>query len=97
MKYSILAAAALAAVAQAHSTVWNILVNDVDQGVGNSASGYIRAPVNNSPVKDLTSKDLTCNNKNTAVAKTVSVSSGDKVRFLSSGFKQSTDSVIGYL
>jgi len=80
MKYSqFFASAAAVAVANAHTTLWNIYINDVDQGVGNSAAGYIRSPPNNSPVKDITSKDLTCNVNNVATAKTVSVAAGDKV------------------
>lgn len=83
MKYSqILLSAAFAALAHGHSTVFNLHVNGVDQGAGNSASGYIRAPPNNNPVKDITSKDMTCNVNNVAVAKTVSVAAGDKVRVL---------------
>jgi cellulase len=82
MKYSaILASATLATLAHSHATVWNLLVNGVDQGVEKGASGYIRTPVNNSPVKDLTSKDLTCNTNNVAVAKSVSVEAGDEVTF----------------
>jgi cellulase len=76
---AILAIATSAAVAQAHSTIFNVYVNDVDQGAGNSAAGYIRSPPNNNPVKDITSQDLTCNVNNAATAKTVSVAGGDKV------------------
>ncbi len=80
MKFSaLLASSALVAIASAHTTIWNIYVNDVNQGVGNTAGGYIRFPPNNSPVKDLTSKDLTCNVANVAAAKTVDVVAGDKV------------------
>jgi len=43
MKYSgYLAGAALAAVANAHTTIWNLYENGVDEGVGNVAGGYIR-------------------------------------------------------
>lgn len=80
MKYSqFLAGAAVASVASAHTTIYNIWVNDVDQGVGNSAAGYIRSPPNNSPLKDITSKDMTCNVNNVATAKTIDVAAGDKV------------------
>lgn len=75
------ALAALASLATAHSTVYNIYVNDVDQGLGNSAAGYIRTPPNNNPVKDITSSDMTCNVNNVATAKTVSVDAGDKITF----------------
>lgn len=77
-----LAAASMISTAAGHATVFNILVNDVDQGLGNSASGYIRSPPNNSPVVDVTSKDMTCNvNGGTAAAKFVEVSGGDKITF----------------
>lgn len=81
---SILALAAASAVqmVSGHATVFNILVNDVDQGLGNSASGYIRSPPNNSPIVDVTSKDMTCNvNGGKAAAKTIDVKAGDKITF----------------
>ncbi len=73
------ATSALVALANAHTTIWNIYVNGVNQGVGNSAAGYIRTPPNNNPVKDITSNNLTCNVNNVATAKTVSAAAGDKV------------------
>lgn len=76
---AILASSALVAITSAHTTIWNIYVNGVDQGVGNKAGGYIRFPPNNSPVKDLTSKDLTCNVANTPNTKTVTAAAGDKI------------------
>ncbi|KAL3427842.1 glycosyl hydrolase family 61 [Phlyctema vagabunda] len=76
-----IAAAILASVASAHTTVTNIYVNDVTQGAGNSAAGYIRSPPNNNPVKDITSAAMTCNVNNAATAKTVSVAAGDKITF----------------
>lgn len=80
MKLSALSAtSALVAIANAHSTVWNIYVNGVNQGVGNSAAGYIRTPPNNNPVKDITSNNLTCNVNNVATAKTVTAAAGDNV------------------
>jgi cellulase len=80
MKYSgYLAGAALAAVANAHTTIWNLYDDDVDQGVGNVAGGYIRYPPNNNPVKDITSSDMTCNVNNVANTKTVSVAAGSKL------------------
>ncbi|KAF4630977.1 hypothetical protein G7Y89_g7155 [Cudoniella acicularis] len=82
MRYStFLVVAALAFVANAHTTIWNIYVNDIDQGIGNSASGYIRSPPNNNPVKDITSSDMTCNVNNVATTKTVTVAAGDKITF----------------
>ncbi|KAF2500872.1 hypothetical protein BU16DRAFT_523610 [Lophium mytilinum] len=79
--FALLALAAAARLAQAHTTVYAIWVNDVDQGLGNSASGYIRSPPNNDPVKDVTSKDMTCNVNNAATTKTISVVGGDKITF----------------
>ncbi|KAH8601452.1 putative endo-beta-1,4-glucanase D [Bisporella sp. PMI_857] len=78
---SALVSAALASSVAAHATIWNIYVNDVDQGVGNSASGYIRSPPSNSPIKDITSTGLTCNVNNAATAKTITVAAGDKITF----------------
>lgn len=57
-------------------------IDDVDQGVGNTAGGYIRYPPNNNHVKDLTSSDLTCNVNNVAGDKTITVTAGSKVRLL---------------
>lgn len=81
MKYPgyIIGAAALAAVANAHTTIWNLYENGVDEGVGNVAGGYIRYPPNNNPVKDITSADMTCNVANTPNTKTVSVAAGSKL------------------
>ena len=81
MRYSgFLASAAVVAIANAHTTIYNAWVNDVDQGVGNSAAGYIRSPPNNNPVKDITSASMTCNVNNVATAKTIEVAAGAKVR-----------------
>lgn len=76
----LLALAATAKLASAHATVQAAWINDVDQGLGNSASGYIRSPPNNSPLVEVTSKDMTCNVNNAATAKTLKVKAGDKVR-----------------
>lgn len=70
---------AFAAAAAAHATIQAAWINGVDQGLGNSASGYIRSPPNNSPLVDVNSKDMTCNVNNVATAKTLSVKAGDKV------------------
>ncbi|KAF2091691.1 carbohydrate-binding module family 1 protein [Saccharata proteae CBS 121410] len=78
---ALLALAAAAKLAHAHTTVYAIWVNDVDQGLGNSDSGYIRSPPNNNPVKDVTSTDMTCNVNNVATAKTIEVEAGDKITF----------------
>jgi cellulase len=77
--FTLSATSALVAIANAHSTIWNIYVNGVNQGVGNSAAGYIRTPPNNNPVKDITSNNLTCNVNNAATAKTVTAAAGDNV------------------
>ncbi|PMD37789.1 carbohydrate-binding module family 1 protein [Hyaloscypha variabilis F] len=80
MKFSkYLVSSALVALSSAHTTVFNILVNDVDQGTGNTPGGYIRSPPNNNPVKDLTSDDLTCNVANTPATRTVTAAAGDKI------------------
>ncbi|KAE8155248.1 glycoside hydrolase [Aspergillus avenaceus] len=76
-----LALAAAAKLATAHTTVHAVWINDVDQGEGNSDSGYIRSPPSNSPITDVTSKDMTCNVNNVETAKTLSVKSGDKITF----------------
>ncbi|KAI5808300.1 glycosyl hydrolase family 61-domain-containing protein, partial [Pyronema omphalodes] len=62
-----------------HTRVYGLSVNDVDQGDGRSI--YIRSPPSNSPVKDVSSKDIICNVNNVAVSKNVSVNAGDKVTF----------------
>jgi lytic cellulose monooxygenase (C1-hydroxylating) len=76
-----LAAAGTAQLAAAHTTVFAVFVNDEDQGLGNSADGYIRSPPNNNPITDVTSKDMTCNVNNAATAKTLEVKGGDKITF----------------
>ncbi|KAF9453606.1 lytic polysaccharide monooxygenase [Macrolepiota fuliginosa MF-IS2] len=63
----------------AHTTVWGVWVNGVDQGDGRNQ--YIRSPPNNNPVKDLTSAAMTCNVNNVAVPRRVSVNAGDKLTF----------------
>ncbi|PKX91195.1 putative endoglucanase [Aspergillus novofumigatus IBT 16806] len=80
--FGLLALAAAAKLVSAHATVHAVWINDVDQGAGNSASGYIRSPPNNSPLTDVTSADMSCNvNGKNPVAKTLSVKAGDKVTF----------------
>ncbi len=80
MKYSqFITSAAVVAMANAHATIMHAWINDVDQGLGNTAAGYIRSPPNNNPIKDITSSDLTCNVNNVATAKTLDVAPGDKV------------------
>ncbi|KAH2783192.1 hypothetical protein KXW19_001736 [Aspergillus fumigatus] len=80
--FGLLALAAAAKLVSAHATVHAVWINDVDQGAGNSADGYIRSPPNNSPITDVTSTDMTCNvNGKNPVAKTLSVKAGDKFTF----------------
>jgi len=89
MKYSqFFVAAAMAAVADAHARIWSIAVDGVSQGNGLQAGGYIRSPPNNNPLKDLTSKDLTCNVNNVKAAKTVTVKAGAKVSFIDVGSRR---------
>ncbi|KAG9240023.1 putative endo-beta-1,4-glucanase D [Calycina marina] len=75
------ASLALASTVLAHSTVTNIYVNDVNQGIGNSDAGYIRSPPSNDPVKDISSSDLTCNVNNVVTSETIQVVAGDKITF----------------
>ncbi len=97
MKFSAaLAASALVAIANAHSTIWNIYINGVNQGVGNTATGYIRTPPDNSPVKDITSSNLTCNVNNVATAKTIAAAAGDNVSEYSSIGGEVTDTYSDY-
>ncbi|KAL3429245.1 glycosyl hydrolase family 61-domain-containing protein [Aspergillus tetrazonus] len=83
MKFSsVLALAASAKLVASHATVFAVWINDEDQGLGNTADGYIRTPPSNSPVTDVTSTDLTCNvNGDQAAAKTLEVAAGDKITF----------------
>lgn len=77
---TLLSLAASAAVANAHATVWAMWVNGKDMGVGNSPSGYIRAPPNNFPIENAQSPDLACNvNGGTPAAKWIPVAPGDTV------------------
>lgn len=82
MKFSqVLAVAAASQLASAHTTVWNILVNGKDAGVGNTAGGYIDSPPNNNPVTDVTSKAMECNVAGTKASKSITVKGGDKIAF----------------
>ncbi|KDQ19695.1 carbohydrate-binding module family 1 protein [Botryobasidium botryosum FD-172 SS1] len=81
MKYThiIAALASLATTAQAHTRVWGIWLNGVDQG--NGVDNYIRSPPTNDPVKDLNSQAMSCNVNNRPVSRTIDVKSGDTVTF----------------
>lgn len=64
MKFSatLVALAAFVSTVAAHTTVWGVWVNGVDQGDGRDQ--YIRSPPNNNPVKDLTTSAMACNVNN---------------------------------
>ncbi|KAI5926471.1 glycosyl hydrolase family 61-domain-containing protein [Camillea tinctor] len=81
MHFNTLAVAAtLAATVSAHTRVYSIWVNGVDQGDGRST--YIRSPPSNSPVKDLSSADLVCNvNGGTPGSAFVTAAAGDTLTF----------------
>ncbi|KAF9007487.1 glycosyl hydrolase family 61-domain-containing protein [Cyathus striatus] len=74
-----LALASVVSTVVAHATVYGVWVNGVDQGDGRD--NYIRSPLSNSPVKDLTSSDMMCNTNNRVVPSTVPVQAGDTVTF----------------
>ncbi|GJE95537.1 glycoside hydrolase family 61 protein [Phanerochaete sordida] len=69
----------LAARAAAHTLVWGVWVNGVDQGDGRSV--YIRSPPNNNPVLNLTDPAMACNVDNREVPQWVSVAGGDALTF----------------
>jgi hypothetical protein len=63
------------------ASVWNVLVNGKDQGVGNKAGGYIDSPPNNNPVLDVTSKSIECNVAGVKASKSIDVAGGDEITF----------------
>lgn len=74
------AALALATTVSAHTTVFSVWVDGVDQGDGRST--YIRSPPNNNPVKDLTSAAIACNvNGGVAGSSFVTAAAGSQVSF----------------
>ena len=80
MKFLVLATivAALIAEVGAHSRMWSIWVDGIDQGAG--AGRYIRQPPTNGPVKSLPSSDIRCNvNGYSPVGTYASVPAGDTV------------------
>ncbi|KAI1484851.1 glycosyl hydrolase family 61-domain-containing protein [Biscogniauxia mediterranea] len=81
MHFNTLAVAAtLAATVSAHTRVYSIWVNGVDQGDGRST--YIRSPPTNDPVKDLSSANLVCNvNGGTPGSAFVTAAAGDTLTF----------------
>lgn len=80
MRSTAVSVLAMAASVSAHTRMFSVWVNGVDQGEGMNT--YIRTPPNNSPVKDLASPDLVCNvNGGTAVSEFVSAAAGDVLSF----------------
>ncbi|KAG8696460.1 hypothetical protein FRC09_008505, partial [Ceratobasidium sp. 395] len=78
MKFSLLAVAlATASAASAHTVFRAAFHNGKDLGLG--VGKYIRGPDSNSPVKDVKSKDIICNVKNSPVAQTIEVVAGDVI------------------
>ncbi|KAJ3517764.1 hypothetical protein NLJ89_g313 [Agrocybe chaxingu] len=71
--------ASLLTAALAHTRVWGIWVNGVDQGSG--VDQYIRSPPTNNPFKDIMASTFSCNVNNRAVSRTISVKAGDTVTF----------------
>ena len=73
-------ALAFATGVSAHSHMYSVWVNGVDQGDGRNV--YIRSPPNNSPVKDLASAALACNvNGGKTGSSFVQASAGDTLTF----------------
>jgi cellulase len=89
MKFSLLiTAAATAQLVAAHTFVYGIRVNGVDLGRGDGKKGpgdvkngphYIRSVRNNDPVKNLMSRDMTCNTPGSPAPSWATVKGGDKV------------------
>ncbi|KAH8717104.1 glycosyl hydrolase family 61-domain-containing protein [Phaeosphaeriaceae sp. PMI808] len=69
---------ALISAVSAHQNFVQFWVNDVTPGL----NGGIRMPPNNSPVTDLTSKDMACNvpGTNAATVKTIDANAGDSIK-----------------
>lgn len=96
MKFSLSTVTALmglASTALAHTTIYAVWINEVDQGLacGQSSTGkqtggpansvYVRCPPNNNPVKDIASASMACNVNNAEAPVWLKVKSGDKVTF----------------
>ncbi|KAJ9645370.1 hypothetical protein H2199_003378 [Coniosporium tulheliwenetii] len=73
--------AVLAGLVQAHTSVFAIFVDGVDQGLGNIPGGYIRSPPNNDPITDVGSNAMTCNANNSPAARTIDVWAGQVITF----------------
>ncbi|KAK4120594.1 lytic polysaccharide monooxygenase [Parathielavia appendiculata] len=73
-------ALAFASGAAAHATMYGVWVNGVDQGDGRNV--YIRSPNTNSPVKDLSSPNLVCNDNGAKAAGSfIQAAAGDTLSF----------------
>ena len=81
MLFTFLASAAsLVGIASAHSTMFAVWVNGEDQGDGRNQ--YIRSPSSNSPIKDLGSPAMACNDNGGKEAPSfVSAAAGDTLSF----------------
>lgn len=66
-------------LAAGHAYVWGISVNGKDQGRGDAVPGYVRKIINNDPIKDVKSPDMTCNRNKGSNSKVIDAQSGDKV------------------
>ncbi|KAF5321742.1 hypothetical protein D9619_002240 [Psilocybe cf. subviscida] len=76
MKLSTLAGLALVAQSASAHYIWNTLVAG-----STTSSAAVRQPINNSPVQDVTSDDITCNVSPGAATETVSVAPGSTIGF----------------
>ncbi|KAG9124384.1 hypothetical protein FRC07_011814 [Ceratobasidium sp. 392] len=80
MKFSLLAAAlATVSAVNAHAVARVVFHNGIDLSLG--VGKYIRGPDNNNPVKDVKSKDIVCNAKNSPVDQTIEVKANDQITF----------------
>jgi hypothetical protein len=89
MIYSrLLAVAALTQIVVAHTYVYAVWINGKDMGRGDGKQGqggsgpalaYIRSVRNNDPVKNVMSKDMTCNTPGIPAPRYLDVKGGDKV------------------
>ncbi|KAG7086065.1 hypothetical protein E1B28_003585 [Marasmius oreades] len=77
MKFTaaLLSSALLIQSASAHY-IWNTLIAG-----STTSTGAVRMPLSNSPVLDVTSKDITCNVNPTPATETVSVAAGSTIGF----------------
>ncbi|KAK7438901.1 hypothetical protein VKT23_017828 [Stygiomarasmius scandens] len=73
---SIIATALFLQSASAHY-IWTTLVTDTE-----STMDAVRQPINNSPVTDVTSPDITCNVNNGPASETAEVAAGSDITFL---------------